>query len=1109
MNPFERARTEAHALRQRLVQHCATRIPTSLELLSFVESELNLAIEKVPVGFAALGGGGAVLERGECFIYVRDDVKDPEYAYLVAHELGHWALDADKPQLTIAHLKSLVATEGTPAAVKVEAYGARERQELQANVFARELLLPRQAASELWRAGKGTYQIAKEVVLPLELVRLQLLDALLLPISVPGVPKTLPAPSSDQKAAAEARERFVNVVAGPGTGKTTTLVHRVKYLIEQQGVDPSRILVLTFTNKAAFELVERLRNAGIQRASDIWAGTFHAFGLEFLRKYHQHFGLDADVLVADKLHQMSLLIRSLPQVDLKYYLRVEDPYDWLQTVIKCIQRLKEELVSPEEYRSRLAALEPVSEELQHQREDVASLYEAHEGALRDAKMVDFVDLVAKSALRIRDDRDSVAELANHFEHVLVDEYQDVTEAMVMLVRQLAINAKSLWVVGDVRQAIHHWRGASVKSLMKFEHAFRTAGDASTVRKYSLDSNRRSSTEILDLFSVAGRVHVLEAQLPLDTMHAVNGKSSILPELISCDSRADIHAAIAQKIIQHESDGIEFRHQAVLCRKGADVEFLAERLRDAGVRTLYIGELAQRSEIKRLLCLMQLLCEREPRALVGLADQPGLGMPMRDIAALLDCSHGDIKWQRGRWLGSAPSSLSAQGIVASVRLQSLLAGFTRHSNPWHFVCDVLLEHRFGLPNPDDDSLEAQTIRIALWQFAYSVRNGDGDVRQARLSRYLLRQQLRQRIGETHSDRELPPEASEMDAVRLLTVHGSKGLEFEAVHIGYVDADAYGPEEPKWGAPESIIDLVPPSVLGSSEEEYKFETAVERNNLFYVALSRAKLHLRLYENVEFGTKGRPVQLKSEAATYKKRSFNASEESEAYVPSVSPQASEVQRVQFDEFEAYSRCPLQHHYRYRLQLSREQETDIAVRARWAVMDTLKAVVKDSVLPKDAFAAAWASYHLPSKVEDPGLIRDAINVCKRGLAVVRGNSGTFGEMLVAKIGGVEVELPWLIETGSGSSSKLHLIRFSAKGSTTTASLLRPMLLEIEGKKPRPMMLHTLLVEKHIDVPLSQAPTKTAAFKAAIRMQAGDRGPSTGRHCGRCAYLSMCPVVPT
>lgn len=111
-----------------------------------------------------------------------------------------------------------------------------------------------------------------------------------------------------------------------------------------------------------------------------------------------------------------------------------------------------------------------------------------------------------------------------------------------------------------------------------------------------------------------------------------------------------------------------------------------------------------------------------------------------------------------------------------------------------------------------------------------------MKEARLSRYLLRQRLRQRIGDGQGQREFPPEAAVLDGVRVMTVHGSKGLEFEAVHVGYVSADSYGSREPTW-RPDGILDIVPPEALGSTTEEYKFEESVERNNLPYVAVSRA--------------------------------------------------------------------------------------------------------------------------------------------------------------------------------------------------------------------------------------------------------------------------------
>ncbi|RJX54351.1 hypothetical protein C6379_15970 [Pseudomonas syringae pv. actinidiae] len=291
MNPFDRARIEAMKTRAKLIAACGKDYPTSEELLAVVESTLGLAIDWVEPDDYALGGSDALIQQWLKTILIRNDVRLEEKAYLLAHELGHWYLDSPKPP-SVTTSTSFISSDPvqSPGSAVVDGYGAWERQELQANVFARELLLPKSAARALWSNGWRSRQIANQFLLPLEVVRQQLADALLLP-DVPPVP-TAPThpPSHAQRLAAEAAEKYVNVVAGPGTGKTTTLVHRVAHLVTS-GVPASKILVMTFTNRAAQELVERLTAANVPNASHIWAGTFHSFGLELLRKHHHLFGL--------------------------------------------------------------------------------------------------------------------------------------------------------------------------------------------------------------------------------------------------------------------------------------------------------------------------------------------------------------------------------------------------------------------------------------------------------------------------------------------------------------------------------------------------------------------------------------------------------------------------------------------------------------------------------------------------------------------------------------------------------------------------------------------------------------------------------------------------
>ena len=1111
MNPFQRARNEAKAAREKLAPGKSNTAIPAKELLGAVEAVLNLAIEPVDPSYPDLGGGSAVLQRVQEFIYISSEVTlwGDEFCGLVAHELGHWFLDATKAPSTVAHLKTLFGSEGSPAVMKVEAYGARERQELQANVFARELLLPRALARSLALTGFGPTETAKALGIPLEFVRQQTLDGLLLP-DAPETVSQLKAPSPDQWAAARAEERAANVVAGPGTGKTTTLIHRVKYLVEEKKVDPSQILVLTFTNKAAFELVERLRSAGIAQAADIWAGTFHAFGLEFLRKFHQEFELEADLHVADTLASMTMLAQALPQLELNFYLRVEDPYDWLGLVVAGISRLKEELVSPAAYRQFVEQHPAADAERQRQRQDVATLYETHERLLAERRSVDFVDLIAKPALALKANRALFADIVERFQYVLVDEYQDVTQAMVELLRQLAPK-KSIWVVGDVRQAIHHWRGASLKSLMRFDAEFKAHAGGTAIQRYPLATNRRSYKEVLDLVEIVGRRHVLEPDMPLDATTAKKGPCGELPTLVTCPKKAELLGTLVENTVALQKRGVTFGRQAVLCRGASDVQHTAEVLAANGIPVVYIGELAQRPEIKRLHCLMQLLVERQPRALIGLMDMPEFAMPMADFKLLLDAVEDDEMLEKGAWLTAPPEGLSAEAIAVIGRLRELL-GTSRHSsNPWKFVCDILLESQFGLPDHEDQSVSACVQRVALWQFAYAVRNGDGDPSEARLSRYLKRHRLRQRIGEGQTPREMPPEANVLDGVRLLTVHASKGLEFEAVHVAFATAGSFGAEPPTWSPPESVLDIVPPEALGSSQAEYDKEAAVERNNLLYVALSRAERHLYVYQETEFGDESRVQQLKSLPGLLKTSTGNGVS---AGLTTVKPHKAfeAATSINFEHFDRYVMCPLQYWYSQVVGLNEESVIDVSMRARRAVMQAMKSLAsgKDDSA-ESSLAAAWSEGRLPTEEEDPSLWKDANLAMERGVELMRtilSEEGQFAEP-TATLNGVTIQMPWGFTISGPTGTEFAMMRFARRRVSDLTTILKPIVPSLALKGNKTLTLNHVLSDKVDDVPGAKRLDWTKSYKATVRMLNGENQPARGRHCDRCAFVTMCPSAPS
>lgn len=1110
MNPFQRARDEAYVTREKLAPGLAHTPISARDLLLQVEKSLNIAIEQVAPTYADLGGGSAVLQREQQFIFVSTSVDHwgDEFCGLVAHEIGHFFLDGSNTPTTVAHLSTLFGSEGSPGVMKVEAYGARERQELQANVFARELLLPREVARHLAVAGQGPMAIAKLLGVPLEFVRQQMLDALLLPETA-TTSVSLSAPSPDQWEAAKAEERAANVVAGPGTGKTTTLIHRVKYLVEVKNIHPSKIIALTFTNKAAFELVERLRSAGIKGAAEIWAGTFHAFGLEFLRKYHQYFGLDADLHVSDQLSSMTMLVAGLPRINLIHFSRVEDPYEWLAPVIASITRLKEELVTPAAYRD-FVNNHPVQDlELQRKRLDVATIYELYETLLVERKTVDFVDLIAKPIVALKAGRAPFEELADRFQYILVDEYQDVTHAMVEMLRQVA-HKKSIWVVGDVRQAIHHWRGASLKSLLKFDAEFKAHAGGTKIQRYPLSNNRRSSQEIVDLTQHVGRLHILEPELPLDEVNATNGKCGEKPVVFTCFEQDAVLGCVLQNISALRQQGVSFGQQAVLCRWNSEVQKASELLASQGIPVIYIGDLALRPEVKQLLCLVQLLVERRPKALIGLSGIPGLTLALSDIKLLLQAADANVAYQRGRWLHTPPPGLSVSGQAVVANLCKLIGAHLHSSNPWDFVCDLLLEKRFGLPPISDVSVQAWVKRIALWQFAYSVRNGEGEMKEARLSRYLMRQRLRQRIGESQVQRELPPEAAGLDGVRLMNVHGSKGLEFEAVHVAYINSDNYGAQKPSW-SPEGILDIVPPEVLGSSIKEYERESAVERNNLLYVAVSRAKRHLYLYQHNKFGDHTLTPQLAYNSPKFTSQSYNGPTLKRAKM-AMTHAFIAPNMLSFEDFDAYVRCPLSYWYSRILGLKSEADIDVSIRARRAVLDALKATASGaSGSPAASLAAAWGARSLPSAVDDLSLWTDAQNALSRGVALIKAaqkRGGGYYEPS-ALVGGVTVQMPWGFAINNGHTLEYAMVRFARRGVSELATVLKPIVTGLNVPGPRKLTLNYVLTSTVDDVPSAKRIEATKSYGAAIRFLSGDNSPAAGHHCERCDFFTICPSSPS
>lgn len=828
MNPFDAARTEAARLRDELR---AAGISLNLPAYDVVVAAcrlLDIKLKRVKATFPLLKGADATINIARLWLYVRDDAPDETKAFLIAHELGHLRLHPLHVGVVEVTEEALTAETSSAGARDVEGYGARERQELQANVFSREFLLPRAQARTLFiDAGKSASVIAEDGKLPLELVRLQLYDGVLLPeVSTSSKAYSLPAaPTAAQRPAVESTARVSLVQAGPGTGKTTALLLRLRNLIEQ-GVAPESIVILTFSNKAARELVERARAGKIPNADRVWIGTFHAFGLEFLRKFGDLRGLEARFPVLDKLATLAMLEADLPNLELAAFDPFSNPSPWLEDVVDTIRRAKDEVLNATGFERKVAESPAADATLADKRRDVATIFHRYELLLKRRKAIDLTDLLCVAIELLQSGDQAVAAFKAGIKHVLVDEYQDVNRASALLVRELAqAQDKVLWVVGDANQAIYAFMGASATNLDGFAQDFPDA------KEIPLLANHRSSKEIVDVFTrVASKNPAGRAAVELKSEMGPVGHG---PKLVNVAAADEKIAALAWRIRELERDEIPLAEQAVIAYRNATAAAVAAALEAQGIPVLFLGNIFERPEVKDLLCLLQLAVDPLGVNLVRRWYSPLLALSREGADRIF--RHAPA--QERRWMDIADVDLSPtdrQALESLVRMCRLVE---ENDSPWDALAKLLLDDGYWLRDLAKRQDQAGVnARMAVWQFVHFCRAPDGTGRWSTVKNLPQRIRDRVRLNEDRSTRVVPPEAEGLNAVRILTAHGSKGLEFDAIHLVEAAKDIFEPDR------ADTNRLMPESILS---KEAALETLRnERHNLLYVAISRPRLHLTVY-------------------------------------------------------------------------------------------------------------------------------------------------------------------------------------------------------------------------------------------------------------------------
>ena len=612
-------------------------------------------------------------------------------------------------------------------------------------------------------------------------------------------PDVLASLNDAQREAVLHFEGPILVLAGAGSGKTRVLTTRIARLIEHHGVDPRHILAVTFTNKAAGEMRERVARLLGEEPEGMWAGTFHAIGARMLRREAPLVGRTASFTIYDEDDSLALVRRMMEQARIS-------TKEWAPKALRAeISDAKNALVTPEEYAAR--ALHPVERA-------AAVVYPLLERALRDANAADFDDLLVLPVRLLEQHAERLADYRRRFQFILVDEYQDTNRAQYRLISLLGGEHGNVLVVGDDDQSIYGWRGADIRNILDFEKDFPAA------RVVRLEENYRSTPQVLAL---ANAVISANTSRRGKTLRATRGAGETVTLVGSLDERDEAEFVTTELLSRRAADEtLALRDIAILYRTNAQSRALEDACRARAIPYRLVGAVRfyDRREIRDLVSYLKLIANpaddeafrravAAPRRGLGestieqlAARARAAGCPLRAAAGRADLHDGLRPAQRQALIGFAALVTRFRARATDAAVDELLLQLIEEIR---FEDALRAEGKDGLDRLDN-------VRELLTGAAETVIDEGGELGLTPLDHFLQRAML-----VTDFDRQ----DKTADAVTLMTLHNAKGLEFPLVFIT-------GLEE----------GLFPLSRTHDAPKELE-----EERRLFYVGITRAKRKLFL--------------------------------------------------------------------------------------------------------------------------------------------------------------------------------------------------------------------------------------------------------------------------
>ena len=608
----------------------------------------------------------------------------------------------------------------------------------------------------------------------------------------------LDALNEPQRQAVMATDGPLLILAGAGSGKTRVLTHRTAYLIEECGVNPYNIMAITFTNKAAGEMRERIDQMVGYGSESIWVCTFHSTCVRILRRYIDRLGFGTNFTIYDSDDQKTLMkdICKRLEIDTKMYKE--------KMFLSAISSAKDELIDPIEYETRAAG--------DYVKRKQAQVYREYQQALKQNNALDFDDLIMKTVELFKLDKEVLASYQDRFRYIMVDEYQDTNTAQFELIRLLALKYQNLCVVGDDDQSIYKFRGANIYNILNFEHHF---PDATVIK---LEQNYRSTQNILDAANAVIANNQGRKEKRLWTDNGAGDKITF-EQLDTAAEEADFVARdIARRVRKGE---YQYKDCAILYRTNAQSRLFEERFITANIPYKIFGgvNFYARKEVKDLLAYLKTIDNGQD----DLAVRRIINIPKRGIGAAsinkvaLYAQEQEISFydalcvaEQVPGLGKAaakirPFVLFIQSMKAKAKLLSVADLLQEVIETTGYVRELEAE--------GTDEAEARIENIdELISKAVDYAEGE---EAPTLNGFLENVAL---VADIDSFDE------NSDYVVLMTLHSAKGLEFPNVYLA------------------GLEDGLFPSYMSITSDNSQAEIEEERR-LAYVGITRAKKNLTI--------------------------------------------------------------------------------------------------------------------------------------------------------------------------------------------------------------------------------------------------------------------------